>query len=165
MSNTFSVVTCSASDVILTLGGYTITGWDVFSLQRRVKGFTPVYGIRGKNTRVQNVDTSATLTITLIETSPSNDVLSAIHELDLENGTARIALMLKDNSGNSVFNSAEAYITGYPTVSYSGEFTYRTWEIFMQSSATYIVGGNARGSTNLLDSLLSSASSAISSIL
>jgi len=78
MTNSFSVETYSASDVKLSIGGYIITGWDNLSINRRVKAFTPVYGIRGKNTRVKNVDSSATITVTLIQTAQSNDVLSAI---------------------------------------------------------------------------------------
>jgi hypothetical protein len=107
--------------------------------------------------RVPNVDTSATITISLLQTAQGNDVLSHIHELDLKEGTARIALLLKDRSGRSVFNSNEAFITGYPTANYSGQFEYRNWELFCQSTTAYVVGGNAKPSTDLLDKGLSEA--------
>lgn len=158
MTNSFSVETYSASDVKLSIGGYIITGWDNLSINRRVKAFTPIYGIRGKNTRVKNVDTSATITVTLIQTAQSNDVLSAIHDLDIDEGTARITLTLKDSSGRSVFSSNEAYITSYPAKSFSGDFTYNTWEIILQSTQSYTVGGNGRPSSNLFDSLISEVS-------
>ncbi|WP_443699032.1 hypothetical protein [Pseudomonas sp.] len=157
MSNSFTVNCYSPSDVSLTIGGYVITGWDNFTISRRVKGFSPIYGIRGKNTRVKSKDTSATISISLIQTSPSNDVLGYIHELDLDEGTARINLMLKDTSGKSVFSSNEAFITSYPTVSYTGDFTYRNWEIFLQSTNTYNITGNSRPSTSLFDSAVSKA--------
>lgn len=164
MTNSFSVETYSASDVKLSIGGYIITGWDNLTINRRVKAFTPVYGIRGKNTRVKNVDTSATIIITLIQTSQSNDVLSYIHELDIDEGTARITLTLKDNSGRSVFSSNEAYISSYPTKSFSGDFTYNTWEIILQSTQSYTVGGNVRPSTGLLDNIISDATDFVSDL-
>lgn len=155
MSNSFTVNTYSPQNVILTISGYQLTGWQSISISRTVKGFTVVRGIRGKNTRVKNVDTSATINISLLQTSQGNDVLSYIHDLDLDEGTARIVLTLKDKSGRSVFSSNEAYLTGYPTATFSGQFEYRNWEIFAQTTSTYTVGGNARPTTNLLDNALS----------
>lgn len=155
MANSFTVNTYNPRDVILTLGGYQITGWQNVTVSRTVKGFTVIRGIRGKNTRVPNKDTSATITMTLLQTSQANDVLSYIHELDLDEGTARIELTLKDRSGRSVFSSNEGFIVGYPVSTFSGQFEYRSWEIFAQSTTTYNVGGNARPSTDLLDSALS----------
>lgn len=164
MANKFSVFTYSPSDVVLDIGGYQLTGWESISISRRVDGFIPAYGIRNKHTRVPTKDTSATITIPLLQTSQSNDVLSAIHELDLQNGTGRIALMLKDGSGTSVFSSAEAYILGYPEVIFSGDFTYRAWRIFCQTTNTYSVGGNGRPQTSLFDTAINEASNFISGI-
>ena len=164
MSNSFTVQTYSPKDVILTVGGYQLTGWQSINVSRSVKGFTVVRGIRGKNTRVKNVDTSATITISLIQSAQGNDVLSYIHELDLDEGTARIALLLKDRSGRSVFSSNEAFITGYPTATFSGQFEYRNWELFCQATGTYTVGGNAKPATDLLDSALSEAGKFIDNI-
>lgn len=164
MSNSFTVQTYSPKDVILTVGGYQLTGWQSINVSRSVKGFTVVRGIRGKNTRVKNVDTSATITISLIQSAQGNDVLSYIHELDLEEGTARISLLLKDRSGRSVFSSNEGFITGYPTATFSGQFEYRNWELFCQTTGTYTVGGNAKPATDLLDSALSEAGKFIDNI-
>ena len=132
------------AQVQLTFGGYTITGWQSISIARSVDAFKPIRGIRGKHTRVRNADTSCTISIPLLQTSMGNDVLSRIHELDLVNGTGRIELTISDLGGTSVFNSVEAYILGYPEVVYSGEFEYRQWRIFCQSTNTYVVGGNAQ---------------------
>lgn len=165
MSNSFTVNTYTAKDVILTIGGYQITGWQSISITRSVKGFTPIRGIRGKVSRVKNVDTSATINFALLQTVQSNDVLSYIHELDLEEGTARIALTLKDNSGRSVFTSNEAFITGYPSATFSGQFEYRNWEIFCQTTSTYTVGGNAKPVTSLVDSALSEAGQFLNNLL
>lgn len=149
-----SVNTYSPSDVKLVIGGYTIAGWDNLTIARRSQGFVTIPGIRGKHTRVPTGDSSATITVSLIQTSPSNDVLSAIHDLDLIEGTGRISLTLSDLSGRSVFNSVEAYITGYPDVTFSGQFEYRTWTIFCQTTDTHYIGGNTKPETTLADTIL-----------
>lgn len=164
MTNKFSVKTYNPSDVICDIGGYQLTGWDAIVISRGGPSFVTVKGIRGKHTRVANKDTSATITISLIQTSPSNDVLSRIHELDIQNGTGRMMIMLKDNSGRSVFSSNEAYIVGYPEATFSGDFEMRMWTIFCQTTQSYTIGGNTRPETTLIDGLLSRASSIIGNI-
>lgn len=151
------VFTYDPAQVQLTFGGYTITGWQSISIARSVDAFKPIRGIRGKHTRVRNADTSCTISIPLLQTSMGNDVLSRIHELDLVNGTGRIELTISDLGGTSVFNSVEAYILGYPEVVYSGEFEYRQWRIFCQSTNTYVVGGNAQV-INIFGGIFSAAS-------
>lgn len=141
-----------------------MAGWQSFTISRRQQGFITIPGIRGKHTRVPTNDSSATIVVTIIQTSPSNDVLSAIHGLDLVNGTGRISLTLKDSSGRSVFNSSEAYILGYPETIYSDDFEYRSWSIFCQTTDTYSVGGNTRPETTLVDTLLGGITSSIGNI-
>lgn len=81
--------------------------------------------------------------------------MSAIHAADVINGTAKLSVMLKDNSGNSVFSSNDAYILTYPDVMFSGGFEYRKWDIFCQTVSDYNVGGNSKPKT-IFDSLFSS---------
>lgn len=164
MTNSFTVNTYSPKDVILTVGGYQLTGWQNISISRSVKSFTVIRGIRGKNTRIPNRDFSATINISLLQTSQSNDVLSTILIADEENGTARIALTLKDKSGNSVFSSNEAFITGFPTAIYSGQFEYRNWELFCQTTSTYNVGGNGQSVSGIVNNAISEIGDLIGNI-
>lgn len=164
MANSFTVTTYSAKDVILNIGGYKIAGWMSIGISRNARGFTVVRGIRGKNTRVRNQDTSATITLTLSATSPTNDVFSTIHQVDMKKGTARISLTLKDMSGSSVFSTNEGYITGFPSTSYTGQIETRVWEIFAQTTEDFFVGGNTRPSTSIFDSAVNEASDFISNL-
>ena len=156
--------TYSPQDVRLVIGGYIFTGWNSITITR-AKSFLPVKGIRGKHTRVQNQDTSATLVISLMQTSPGNDVFSETLSKDIINGTARIALTLTDKSGSSVFSSNDAYVTGFPSATYSSQFQDRPWELFCQTSVNYFVGGNGRPSTSIFDAAVSAASGAITGTL
>ena len=158
------VFTYSPSEVQLTFGGYTVTGWQSISITRSVDAFKPVRGIRGKHTRVRNADTSCTITIPLLQTSMSNDVFSRIHELDIQKATGRIELTLSDLKGTSVFSSREAYILGYPEVVYSGEFEYRQWKLFCQTTGSYTVGGNAQ-TINIFSSIFNSAAGLVNTAI
>ena len=159
-----AVQTYNPSDVRLTIGGYQLAGWNSITIARNKQGVQPVPGIRGKHTRVPTNDTSATVTISMLQTSPSHDVMSAIHGLDLVNGTGRLELSLRDGSGRSVFNTIESYITGYPETTYSDNFEYRTWTIYCQTTNDYVVGGNTKAETTLADTLFGGISGAIGNI-
>lgn len=163
-TNKFGVNCYSPSDVILIIAGYQVTGWESITITRRMDSFIPVYGIRGKHTTVPSGDTSATITIPLLQTSQSNDVFSSILGLDEINGTGKLNMSLVDNSGDSVFYSDEARILGYPEVVFSGNFSYRAWRIFCQTTYTYEIGGNGKPSTNLFDSVVSGATNLVGSI-
>lgn len=154
MANSFTVNTYSPTDLSLSFGGYQIAGWDSISIVRNAPSFVTVRGIRGKHTRVPSGDTSATITVSILQTSPSNDVLSEVHRQDIESGTSRLDIMLKDSSGNSVFSSDEAYIVSYPETTYSNGFEYRSWTIYCQTTKSYIVGGNAYPETALFNAAL-----------
>lgn len=160
----FSVNTYSPKDVTLAFGGYVLTGWNTINIQRTYSGFTPVDGIKNKNTRVRNTNTAATINFSCLQTGDANDLLSQIHALDLQTGAVRITLTLKDLSGSSIFTSSEAYILGYPEVVYSDSFEWRVWNIHCSTSEGWNVGGNLRPSTSLFDSALSTVSDAIGNI-
>lgn len=164
MANSFSVMTYSPKDVQLIIAGYPITGWESISINRTAAGFQVVPGIRGKDTRSKNTKTSATISVPILMTSQSNDVLSYIHDLDLDQGTGRLVVTLKDNSGRSIFSSNEAYIRAYPEVVFSATAEYRAWEIYCQTTNSYTVGGNSRPSTSIFDGAVNKASDFISNI-
>lgn len=149
----FEVFTYSPTDVYLTLGEYPVAGWQDITIERSVAGFKPTRGIRGKNGRIRNNDTSATITLTLSQFSPSNNILNEIHTQDLQYGTGRIELQLADKSGDSVFKSNEAYIEDFPATKYSDSFESRVWKIFCQKT-DWKLGGNTRPQSDALQQVL-----------
>jgi hypothetical protein len=137
------------ADVSLAFGGYVLTGWNTISIQRNYPVFTAVDGIRGKNTRTRNRNTSATIKFSCLQTGEANDLLSGIVTQDYELGNGRISLTLTDNSGSSLFFSSEAYITGYADAVFSEDFEYRVWTIQCASSEGWNVGGNLEPANSL----------------
>lgn len=149
----FDVKTYSPRDVTLAFSGYVLTGWNTITISRNTNAYTPIRGIRGKNTRVRNADTSATISFSCLQTSEANDILSSIHSIDIATGSARIELTLKDSSGTSIFSSTEAFIQGFPEATFSGEFSYRVWTInCLTTESTWNVGGNSKPETAIFDS-------------
>ena len=146
----FNVNTYDPSSVILAFGGYPLTGWNTISIRKNVQGYTFVRGIRAKDTRYRNTDTSATITFSCLQTGEANDILSEIHRVDLQTGLGRIALTLKDNSGSSLIHSNEAFITDFPEVTFSDGFEYRVWTIAcLTTEADWNVGGNLQPQSSL----------------
>ena len=146
----FNVNTYAPHQVTLAFGGYPLTGWNTISLRKNAPGYTAVRGIRGKNTRFRNTDTSATISFSCLQTGEANDIMSDIHREDLRTGAARISLTLKDGSGSSVFHSSEGFIVDFPEVTFSGEFEYRVWTIYcLSSEVDWNVGGNGEVQNSL----------------
>lgn len=138
------------SEVILSFGGYRVEGWDQISIEMSTPIFKPIKGIRGKHTRVKDLDTSATISLGVMQTCSANDYLSEILRLDSEQGTGRLSITLQDKSGNSIFSSEEAYITGYPRVDFGEDIVFRPWTIFCQTTVKYVVGGNDKPTSDAI---------------
>lgn len=135
------VLTYVPSNISLLISGYRIEGWNRISIARNSPTFKQIRGIRGKNTRVRNKDTSATLTIETIQTGLVNEVLSMVLEADEVQGTARLEISLKDMTGTGFFSTTTGYITAYPEMSYSGDIGSVVWTIACDESLLHI--GNA----------------------
>lgn len=128
--NEASVNTYSASDIVLSFGGYTVVGWDEISVRRDTAQSNFIRGIRGKNTRIINPNTSSVISVVCPQTSAAHAVFSQIVAGDLSTGgNGRMQINLKDINGGLVLSSNEAYVTGYPDVSYKNSIENYTWLI------------------------------------
>lgn len=146
-----NVNTYTPSDVYLIVCGEQMDGWETINVERNTtEAFKFIKGIRGKNTRVRDNDSSAKITISIIQTSELHDLLSEIHAQDLENGTGRLDVLLIDNSGTTKIHSIEAYIVGYPPKSFGESVSFLPWVIQCQSTESYVVGGNTQPNAPLL---------------
>ncbi len=137
------VFTYRPGEVTLSVCGYVVEGWTSLSVQRHTPVYRQVRGIRGKNTRVRMTDTSGTFKIAINQTSITNNVFSELVQLDSKTGTTRLEIVLKDNSGSSLFSSVTAYIEGFPDGNFSASQGDRTWTILCDSMDSYFIGGNA----------------------
>lgn len=137
------VLTYSPGQVVVSICGYIVDGWSNISVAFNSPVFRQVRGIRGKNTRIRNKDTSATVRISLIQSSVANDVLTNLLSEDRNSGASRLDITIKDNSGTGLFASSTAYIEGFPEMGYSASQSERVWTVLCDASSNVTVGGNA----------------------
>ncbi len=131
-------------EVSIVVGGVDIRGYgdgDFVSISFDEDGFTTVSGADGDISRSLNPSTLATVTITLLGGSPSNDVLSGLHIVDRSTGLGTFPLFVKDNSGRSLFISDAAWVTKFADLTKGKEASTVEWTIQAANSQMF-VGGN-----------------------
>jgi hypothetical protein len=139
-----SVRTYDAAQVVLTVNGVAIGGYadgTFISVEREEQSFTKVVGADGTTSRAKSNNRSGSLTVTLKQTSPSNDVLSALLQQDELTNDAVVPVLIKDNSGESRLFSATGWVQGLPTVEYAKEISNREW-ILDLADIEFAVAGN-----------------------
>ena len=123
------VLTYSPKDVKIVLSGYTLGGLLSVSVNWNAPQMSIRRGIRGQHTRVRNTDLSCTVTLDVMQTSVTNEVLYEIFRIDRGTNSARLDLTISDTSSRAILASAEAYVAGLPTIRYSEGFDARSWTI------------------------------------
>jgi hypothetical protein len=147
------VKTYKPSDLKLIIAGSYQVGGIVSISVTFPERYKIVKGIKGQHTRVRNQDTSATVTVELLQTSVSNDVLSSIVSKDILTGAGRLSLSIQDTAGTSRFETTNAFVTTYPQTSYSNELTTRTWTFQMLDTNIILVGGNTTRRPKFLEEI------------
>lgn len=143
--------TYSPDKVSLIISGYVVSGITEMSLEFNTDAFIIQRGIRGQNSRSYNSDSSARLTVEVLQTSPTNDILFQIVKQDRGNKSARLDLVLSDLSGHTILQSDSAYIANYPNIRLSSGFNPRVWTFDMLR----ITDSNFTGATTGPDSIFS----------
>lgn len=128
------VLTYVPSNVVLILSGYELKGWNEIKITRNSPSFRQIRGIRGKNTRTRLKDSSATITIQTLQTELANEVFSLIHQSDIENGTCRLEITLRDMTSSSFFNTTTGYILSYPDMTNGQDISTVNWTIACDES-------------------------------
>jgi hypothetical protein len=146
------ILTYAPSTVTLVLCGYVLTGVVSVSLQWKSSPFTVRRGIRGQHTRTGSKDRQSTVTIEVLQTSITNDILSEILEQDTRNYSGRLEFSVKDASGTTQWATTQCFLRGWADASFSGEIQTRKWDIEILSFISGKIGGNARQGFDLLDS-------------
>lgn len=139
-----TVETYSPKKVTVILGGKIITGFaegTFITLEREVDSFTKVVGADGEVSRTANANKSGSATITLKQTSNSNDLLSALLIADELSLQGQVPFLLKDGNGRTKAASPCAWIRRVPNSEFSSDQTTREWIIDL-SELTVFTGGN-----------------------
>lgn len=99
------------------------------TVSRNSDTFETVRGINGVVARRKSLDQSGVITLSLLQTSISNDVLSALSLVDEKLGSGIVPVVIIDSISKSVYVSAFAWVKKYVEAVYSGGLSVRQWQL------------------------------------
>jgi len=127
--------------VILSIGGVQMQGFaegTFITLERNSDAFTENSGSTGEETRTKSNNKFSTLTTTFVQTSPSNDVLSALAKLDELEGKGVVPVILKEIGGTTNAFSGAGYIKKKAAITYGKEISNREWRLTLSDSEEHV---------------------------
>lgn len=135
--------TYDPKDVILTVAGNIITGYaqDTFiEVDREANQVEDEAGAEGDVVRRITNDRRGSITITLLQTSRSNLILSGLARADELSGDGVFPVLVKDNRGNDLHAAPNSWVQKMPRTVYRSGIEGREW-ILRTSNLQMVVGG------------------------
>lgn len=139
-----AVSTFDPKDVIVTIGGVPMSGYadgTFLEITADVPQFTKITGADGYVTRVKSNNYGAVMTLTLSQSSPSNDVLSGIFNADKQANAGVVPILIKDISGRTIIFAGTGWIQQFPDSAFGNEINDRAW-VFDLANTDLFIGGN-----------------------
>lgn len=139
------VRTYDPKSVIITIGGIPMSGFAdgaFVSVERSNDTFSKVSGADGIVSRAKSNDRSGSLTLTLAQTSPSNDFLSGVAVLDELSNRGVVPVAVTDISGRSRIVSAFGWVKKPAKAEFGKEISNREWVLDL-ADVDFFDGGNA----------------------
>lgn len=136
--------TYDPSQVAIIVGGFQITGFadgSFVTIARNADAFALYVGTDGEGTRAKSNNKSGRITLTLAQSSDSNAILSGIAAADELSNNGIVPVLIKDNSGVSLFAAETAWIVKSPDSEFGREVGTREWILETDNLAVF-VGGN-----------------------
>jgi hypothetical protein len=139
-----SVKTFDPANVTVVFAGIIVEGYadgSFITAARNNPMFNLKMGSSGEGARAKSNDKSGLVTLTLMQSSASNALLSAQAELDELQNDGVGSLLIKDLLGTTLVSAETAWLRKPSDVEYSNEITGRQWEI-ETDALNMFVGGN-----------------------
>lgn len=124
--------TFDPTQTTLIIGGNIITGFmdsTYVKVTRVEDSYMTMVGADGRVARARNANRMAEVEVTLMHTSPSNDVLSALHNRDALTGVPAGPFSLSDRLSRTNLNGADCFVKKPADVEYAKEVVARVWTI------------------------------------
>lgn len=138
-----AVHTINPREVINTLGGHKLAGFgdDMISIEYPEDLVEVVRGADGQVTRNIHAVDDIQITITLKQSSSSNDFLTALFNADKLSGGGILPWLTKDGAGTSLITAPECFVKKAPTADWGKTAKDRVW-ILHTGPALVFIGGN-----------------------
>ena len=140
-----TVETYSPKRVELIIGGVPMRGYadgTFINAERTSDAFTTNVGADGEVSRTHSADKTGKVTLTLQQTSDSNDVLSALQIADETTLLGQFVILLKDTNGRTLAESPCAWIDKIASSEFSNELSDREWVISCSELIIFVGGSN-----------------------
>lgn len=137
--------TYDAKRINITIGSHTVKGYaeDTFiSIEPDGDGTAAQAGADGEVARSLSNNPLHTITLTLQQTSDTNDYLSDLLKRDRASGGGGVVpLQVLDLRGTSLFAASQAWVVNWPTIENGSGVGEREWALAAVATDIH-VGGN-----------------------
>ena len=130
--------------VSLIVGGKIVGGFTdgtFIVAERNEDMWTMKVGVDGIGTRAKTNNFSGKVTITLHQSSSSNDDLSALAAADELSNSGAVPLLLRDASGRTLVSALTAWVKKMPNAEFAKEVSNRAW-VLETDQLVMFEGGN-----------------------
>jgi hypothetical protein len=119
--------------VTITVGGNIIEGFadsTFVTVSRNNQTWAVASGASGEHARAKSNDKTGNVELTLMQTSASNDILSAYMLLDESSANSgKFPFAISDANGNTLIAAVEMWVQQPPSVEYGKELGDRVWTL------------------------------------
>lgn len=139
------MATYDPKKIIVNVGNAIIQGFGpstFVEVERSGDAVALLVGTQGEYAFALNRDKSGTITLHLMQTAQSNDVLWAMALADEQGGAGGRPFSLEDLNGRTLVSSDEVRVLKLPNIGYSNEVSPREWKL-VAGALDIRVGGNA----------------------
>lgn len=138
------VFTYASDAVQIIVGGVSMSGLadgTFITVSRDEQAYNKVTGADGSTSRAKTANRSGSITVTLKQTSPSNDVLTGFMIADEAGDQGVVPVLVKDTSGRTLHYASAAWVQQMPDQEFSKEISEREWVLDCARIDSF-VGGN-----------------------
>lgn len=139
-----AVFTYDPKQFTMIVGGAIMSGFaddDFVEVERDEDAFSKKVGVDGEVTRAKTNNKAGKITIRLMQSSSSNDELSAFALLDEASNKGVVPVLARDASGRSVFASDSGWVRKFPKATYKKGVNVMEW-VIDTGSLDIFEGGN-----------------------
>lgn len=150
--------TYSPIDVGITFAGKPLEGFSdrsFIKIERQDPLYTSKRAMDGTVAVTQQKYSVWKVSLTLAQSSPSNNFLDGVQKLMFDNRMSEMSylpLIVKDNSGSTMFFAKDVWLDTIPVQEFSNGMTYREW-VFSCNDAFSILGGNSEDLDSITEAL------------
>jgi hypothetical protein len=118
--------------VLISLGSHSVSGYSdgtFVSIEANGDGISKKVGCDGEVVRSIDPDSSAKITITVLQTSPTVAFCQSQYDKDKSTGEGTFPVLVKDMKGGLIFSAQDGWVVKPPTREYGKESADREIEI------------------------------------